>query len=268
MAEFTIVLKNSDVGNEIPVPDDLEVGEILINTTDQKMYSKDSSDVIYQVNKGSNGQSMKFGGISTSGLSEAVVDTFDISEVNGVKYTVQVSDPTGTDYSAADIFVVANASTINHTQYATLRTGATLASFDTDIVSGIARLKITPTITPATVKFSKLEITADTVEDGSVKFGQVITAGLGITDIDTFVKQQIRSVKYIVQIGDGTDFSIAEYVVVHDGTTPSVLETAILNTNASLGTVTVDINSNDVRLRVTPTVAATTITFAKTELLI
>ena len=266
MADFSIQLKQSDVQNEIPQPADLLVGELLLNTTDEKLYSKNASSVVFQVNKGSDGQSLSFGGVSTTGLSEQIVDTFNLSSTNTVKYSIQITHPTTGIYEISDVFVVANTLGIKHTQYAVLRTGITLATFDTDIVSGVARLKITPTISPLTVSFSKLIVSSDTVEDAAVEFGQVITSGLSITNIDTFVKQQIRSVKYTVQIDDATDYSSAEYTVIHDGTTASVLQSAVLNTGASLGGVTVDINSNDVRLRVTPTVAATTIKFAKTEI--
>lgn len=47
----TIKLKRSAVGGNIPVPGDLELGEVAINTTDGRMYLKDGAGNIIWVNK-------------------------------------------------------------------------------------------------------------------------------------------------------------------------------------------------------------------------
>jgi hypothetical protein len=48
-----IKLKRSDIPTVVPTDNDLEVGEVAINTADQKMYAKDRFGVIVEVaNKG------------------------------------------------------------------------------------------------------------------------------------------------------------------------------------------------------------------------
>lgn len=48
-----IKLKRSDIPTVVPTVQDLEIGEVAINTADQKMYVKDGlGDVIEVANKG------------------------------------------------------------------------------------------------------------------------------------------------------------------------------------------------------------------------
>lgn len=50
---YRIKLKRSDVPTVVPSDNDLQVGEVAINTADQKMYVKDGLDNIVEVaNKG------------------------------------------------------------------------------------------------------------------------------------------------------------------------------------------------------------------------
>ena len=48
-----IKLKRSDIPTAVPNQNDLQIGEVAINTADQKMYAKDRFGVIVEVaNKG------------------------------------------------------------------------------------------------------------------------------------------------------------------------------------------------------------------------
>tara|TARA_B100000902_G_scaffold395955_1_gene455685 strand:+ start:1856 stop:2068 length:213 start_codon:yes stop_codon:yes gene_type:complete len=50
---YRIKLKRSDIPTVVPSDNDLQVGEVAINTADQKMYVKDGLDNIVEVaNKG------------------------------------------------------------------------------------------------------------------------------------------------------------------------------------------------------------------------
>ncbi len=48
-----IILKRSSVADKTPVAGDLEVGEIAVNLTDKKIYSKDASGAIVLIGTGS-----------------------------------------------------------------------------------------------------------------------------------------------------------------------------------------------------------------------
>lgn len=47
-----IKVKNSSVAGKAPGASDLEVAELAINLADQKLYSKDASDAIFEIGKG------------------------------------------------------------------------------------------------------------------------------------------------------------------------------------------------------------------------
>jgi len=50
---YRIKLKRSDIPTVVPSDNDLQVGEVAINTADQKMYVKDGlGDVVEVANKG------------------------------------------------------------------------------------------------------------------------------------------------------------------------------------------------------------------------
>ena len=49
MANITIKIKQSSVAGKVPTASQLEQGELALNTSDQKLYSKDSSGVIFSI---------------------------------------------------------------------------------------------------------------------------------------------------------------------------------------------------------------------------
>lgn len=71
------------------------------------------------------------------------------------------------------------------------------------------------------------------------------------TAVDTWAIASYRSVKYLVQITQGTNYQFSEVIVVHNGTTTTMTEFAVVETNGALGTFTADVNSGNARLLVT-----------------
>lgn len=47
-----LILKKSTVAGKVPLTTDLQIGELAINLTDNKLYTKDSSSNILQINQG------------------------------------------------------------------------------------------------------------------------------------------------------------------------------------------------------------------------
>jgi hypothetical protein len=72
-----------------------------------------------------------------------------------------------------------------------------------------------------------------------------------ITDLDTWAIATYRSARYLVQITQGSNYQTSEVLVLHNGTTTTMTEYAVLETNGPLATLTSDINSGNARLRVT-----------------
>lgn len=82
--------------------------------------------------------------------------------------------------------------------------------------------------------------------------------------LDSFSASTFRSGKYLISITSSTSYQSTEIMILHDGTTASVTEYATLLSGSTLGTFTADVNSGDVRLRITPTNAATTVKYHRT----
>ena len=71
------------------------------------------------------------------------------------------------------------------------------------------------------------------------------------TGIGTFVKTDYRSASVRVQITQGTDYQVGRYLMIHDGTTVTVVEEAAIATNSMLGTIDGVISGSNAVLRVT-----------------
>jgi hypothetical protein len=97
--------------------------------------------------------------------------------------------------------------------------------------------------------------------DVTLQSGGVNTADIGVTNatvsttditaIDSFAIATFRAAKYLVQITQGTNYQISEILVLHYGTTTTMTEYAVLESNGALATITSDISSGNCRLLVT-----------------
>ena len=74
-----------------------------------------------------------------------------------------------------------------------------------------------------------------------------ISAGTGNTIVDSFTTSSYRSAKYFVQVSNGTDHQVFDAMVLHNSTVPFI-SSSTLYTNASLGTLGVDMVGSTVQL--------------------
>jgi hypothetical protein len=95
-----------------------------------------------------------------------------------------------------------------------------------------------------------------------------LTATTADQVVDTIVASTYRSVKYIVQMTEGTDYHTTEVLIVHDGTDTYMTEYGTMFTSASLGTISSDISSGNLRLLVSPVSTNTTVIVHKTMLVV
>jgi len=94
---------------------------------------------------------------TTTTTSQTSIDSFSASEYRSAKYQVQITR--GSSYQVTEISVVHDGSDSYGTEYATIKTGSSLASFSTDISEGNVRLLATPSSSSSTVfKFTKTSI--------------------------------------------------------------------------------------------------------------
>ena len=98
---------------------------------------------------------------------------------------------------------------------------------------------------------------------------QATVATVSATAVDTWAVAAYRSCKYLVQITQGSDYQVSEIMVIHNGTTTTKTEYAVLETNGVLGDFTADISSGNARLIVTMAAATSaTINISKTMLVV
>ena len=98
---------------------------------------------------------------------------------------------------------------------------------------------------------------------------QATVATVAATAVDSWAVATYRSAKYLVQITQGTNYQFSEIVVVHNGTATTMTEYAVVETNGSLGTLTTDILTGNVRLLVTMnTAASATINIERTAMVV
>ena len=94
---------------------------------------------------------------TTTTDSQTSIDSFSASTYRSAKYQVQITR--GSEYQVTEISIVHDGSDSYGTEYATLKTGATLSTFSTDISGGNVRLLATPSSSTSTVfKFTKTAI--------------------------------------------------------------------------------------------------------------
>ena len=78
------------------------------------------------------------------------------------------------------------------------------------------------------------------------------------TTIHSLSLSSYRSVEYMIQATQGSNYHVTKILVIHDGTTTYPTEYTPLYTNGSLGTFDVDISGGNMRLRVTPSSSSST----------
>ena len=80
---------------------------------------------------------------------------------------------------------------------------------------------------------------------------QATVATTAATAVDSWAVATYRAAKYIVQITQGTSYQASELMVIHNGTTTTMTEYAVVETNGALGTITADVSAGNARLLVT-----------------
>jgi len=92
--------------------------------------------------------------------------------------------------------------------------------------------------------------------DTTVLIPQTVTAttvaSTSATTIATHAAATYRTIKYLVQCTQGTDYHSTEINLIHDGTTVYITEYGTLFDNASLGTFNATISSGNILLQITP----------------
>ena len=98
---------------------------------------------------------------TTSTSSNQVLDSILASSVRTLRYIMQVGNSTSGEFHATSLMIIHDGTTVYLTEYGTVLTGTSLASFDADINGGNLRILVTPTNASSTVfRFSSMTIEA------------------------------------------------------------------------------------------------------------
>ena len=91
---------------------------------------------------------------TTTTTSESNIDTFDASVFRSAQYQIQITQ--GSSYHVTTLNVLHDGSSVYLSEFGTIKTGSSLATFDADINSGNVRVRATPSSDTSTVfKVSK-----------------------------------------------------------------------------------------------------------------
>lgn len=91
---------------------------------------------------------------TTTTTDQSNIDTFDASVFRSAQYQIQITQDSS--YHVTTLNVLHDGSTVYLSEFGTIKTGSSLATFDADIDSGNVRVRATPSSTSSTVfKISK-----------------------------------------------------------------------------------------------------------------
>ena len=88
--------------------------------------------------------------ITTSTTSQVVIDSFSATTYRSAKYYMQITS--GSAYQMIELSLVHNGTTVYLAQYGDVRTGASLGTFDAEIISGTLNILYTPDNAITTIK--------------------------------------------------------------------------------------------------------------------
>lgn len=113
---------------------------------------------------------------------------------------------------------------------------------------------------------SSLTVTTTQANATSIMSGSFDTTSTSTVTLDEFEASTYRSGKYLVSIKEKDSFyyQSTEIMLLHDGTNVYTTEYATLLSSSTLAVFTADINSGNVRIRVTPTTQNNAIKFQRT----
>lgn len=98
------------------------------------------------------------------------------------------------------------------------------------------------------------QLSANTISFGThsdASSNTVTVATTSLTSLDTSAAATYRTIKYVVQITQGSSYQSSEVLITHNGTTAYMTEYGIIRTGSNLGTLSTDISGGNVRLLVT-----------------
>jgi hypothetical protein len=317
-----VVLKKSSVVGKVPVTSDLDYGEFAINYADEKLYFKNSSNVVKSFSTTSSGGSAT--GTTSTYTGDGSTTDYAIgstpTSINNVYVTIDgISQTPSTDFTIAsslltfttapvsgDGIVIRDIRTVSTTVALTTNTRYHyIFTSNTTVITGsdnngltlnVDRQNVyvflngaklihgddyTVSTDGGTITLVAAATSADELEIQSLGSASVlkiqdaeelgllhsIQAAHRLTTTSTTANQVIcelsittfQSAKYVISSKEGTNVHMSEIMAIHNGTDVYTTEYAEIISSAAVGSFSIDINSGNMRLLVTPTSTNSTV---------
>ena len=189
---------------------------------------------------------------TTTSTSQASVSSFSAATYSSAIYNVQITR--GSEVQFTTLNLVHDGTTVHLTEYGTLKTGDTLASFDSDINTGDVRILATPTSSSSTVfKFNRTLISLSGSNTASTT-----TTSTSSTQIDSFAHGTYNSAKLEIEVKRGSSVQLSTLNLIHNGTDVYLVEYAVLKTDDTLANFDSVISGSNVVINATATSATST----------
>lgn len=189
------------------------------------------------------------GTVITSGDTGTVTDTMLAGSISASKLAGSIPNNKLTNSTISGVSLGSNLNTL------TIGTGLSGTSYNGSsavtiaIDSTVATLSGTQTLSNKSLNSFDQKTGSTSIANQSV-WQSVITTTAQIA-IDSFAAATYRSAKYVVQLTQGANYQVSEIMIIHNGTTTTMTEYGMMNTNGVLGTFATDISAGYVRLLVT-----------------
>ena len=98
--------------------------------------------------------------LTTSTTATQNVDTFAATSFRTAKYVISVTDPVNSKFQSTEIMLMHDGTNTYTTEYATLTSNTTLATFTSDITGGNVRLLVTPAVANVQINVARTLISS------------------------------------------------------------------------------------------------------------
>ena len=109
----------------------------------------------------------------------------------------------------------------------------------------------------STPTFAALNV-SDGTNNAQTDFDSTTTTATTAASIKTVTASAYRSIKYVIQAVQGTNYMVTEILAIHDGTSVSYTEYGTITIGTAPATFDVDINTGNLRLLATPASTSST----------
>jgi len=188
--------------------------------------------------------SVNFGGVTVSLGGNDSTPAFDLQDATGLPISTGISG------------LAANVATFLATpSSANLKSAVTDETGSGALVFATSPTLVTPTLGAASATSINVSgiVTANSYNvgtDAGISTTRTTVATTSATTIESFAIDTYRSARVQVQITQGTDYQTSDVLIIHDGSTASVIEYASIATDDYLGTFTGAVSGGNCLLQI------------------